>query len=211
MGRAGLFLLPILGFLFPAVQSLRFDLQSGHSKCIAEDIKSNTMSVGQYNIINPNEGHPLPDSHKVTVRVTSTYNNNYHFGENVESGQFAFTAAEAGDHMTCFWAPEHKPPITMTVDFEWKIGIAAKDWPDVANKEQLNVMEVELTKLEDTVESIHEEMFYLREREEEIQELNGKANSKMDWLTIFSLMVCLLVAGLQIWHLKSFFGRKKLL
>lgn len=52
-----------------STESLRFELQSGHTKCISEDIKSNSMTVGKYTVINPNEGSPLPDSHKVTVRV----------------------------------------------------------------------------------------------------------------------------------------------
>ncbi|KAK8970643.1 Transmembrane emp24 domain-containing protein p24delta7 [Platanthera guangdongensis] len=72
-------------------------------------------------------------------------------------------------------------------------------------------MEMELKKLEDTVKSIHDEMFYLREREEEMQEMNISTNSKMGWLSLLSLGVCLSVAGLQVWHLKTYFERKKLL
>lgn len=57
----------------------------------------------------------------------------------MESGQFAFVAAEAGDYMACFWAPDHKPQITLTVDFDWKTGVAAKDWSNVAKKGQVDV------------------------------------------------------------------------
>lgn len=60
--------------------SLRFDLPSGNTKCISEDVKNNALSVGKYSVINPDvtEDHgvidhtlktPLPDSHKITVRV----------------------------------------------------------------------------------------------------------------------------------------------
>lgn len=55
--------------LWTRVGSIRFDLESGHTKCIAEDIKNNAMSVGKYQIVNHNEGYPLPDSHNITVRV----------------------------------------------------------------------------------------------------------------------------------------------
>lgn len=194
-----------------STESLRFELQSGHTKCISEDIKSNSMTVGKYLIVNPSEGYPLPDSHRVTVRVTSSYGNNYHYGDRVQNGQFAFVAVEAGDYMTCFWAVDHNPASTLTVDFEWKTGVAAKDWSNVAKKGQVDVMELELKKLQDTVASIHEEMFYLREREEEMQELNRTTNSRMFWLSLLSLVVCLSVAGLQLWHLKSFFEKKKLI
>jgi hypothetical protein len=194
-----------------STESLRFELQSGQTKCITEDIKSNSMTVGKYTIVNPNDGYPLPDSHRVTVRVTSSHGNNYHYGDRVQSGQFAFSAAEAGDYMTCFWAVDNKPEVTLTIDLEWKTGVAAKDWSNVAKKGQVDVMEIEIKKLQDTVSAIHDEMFFLREREEEMQELNRTTDSRMFWLSLLSLFVCLSVAGLQLWHLKSFFEKKKLI
>ncbi|KAH9604012.1 hypothetical protein KSS87_014192 [Heliosperma pusillum] len=197
--------------LIEVSESLRFDLQSGHTKCISEDVKSNSMTVGKYHIVNPNEGTPLPDTHKLTVRVTSPYGSNYHTADKVDSGQYAFTAVEAGDYMACFWSEDHKPPTTVTVDFDWKTGVAAKDWGSVAKKGSIDVMELELKKLLDTINSIHEEMFYLRDREEEMQALNRSTNSRMYWLSLLSLFICLSVAGLQVWHLKTFFERKKLL
>ncbi|XP_022773742.1 transmembrane emp24 domain-containing protein p24delta9-like [Durio zibethinus] len=192
-------------------ESMRFELESGKTKCISEDINTNAMTVGKYTIVNPNEGYPLPDSHKLTVRVTSPYGNNYHLGDHVDSGTFAFTAVEGGDHTTCFWTIDQKPPVRITIDFDWKTGVAAKDWSMIAKKGQVETTELELKKLYDTVTSIHEEMFHLREREEEMQQLNRETNSKMATLSFFSLVVCLSVAGLQIWHLKTFFERKKLL
>ncbi|XP_050271644.1 transmembrane emp24 domain-containing protein p24delta7-like [Quercus robur] len=200
-----------LGVIFNVAHSLRYDLQSGTTKCISEEIKSNAMSVGKYSVINPNEGFPLPDTHRVTVRVNSPHGNNYHFGDNVEAGNFAFTAAESGDYTACFWTPEHKAPVTVTIEFDWRTGVAAKDWSNVAKKGQVETMELELKKLYDTVTSIHDEMFYLREREEEMQQLNRSTNSKMATLSFLSLVVCLSVASLQFWHLKTFFERKKLL
>ncbi|OMO93323.1 Emp24/gp25L/p24 family/GOLD family protein [Corchorus capsularis] len=201
----------VLGILSPASESLRFELQSGQTKCIAEDIKSNSMTVGKYHVVNPNEGHPLPESHKLTVRVTSSHGNSFHSAEKMETGQFAFTASEEGDYMACFWAPDHSPPVTMTVDFDWRTGVHAKDWSNVAKKGQVDVMELELKKMYDTVTSIQEEMYYLRAREEEMQELNQATTSKMVWMSLLSLLLCLSVAGLQFWHLKTFFEKKKLI
>ncbi|KAJ0896216.1 putative GOLD domain-containing protein [Helianthus annuus] len=48
-------------------------------------------------------------------------------------------------------------------------------------------------------------------REQEMQQLNSKTNSRMALLSFLSLFVCLSVAGLQVWHLKSFFEKKKLI
>lgn len=169
------------------------------------------MTEGGYSVVNPSEGFPVPDSHKITVRVNSPYGNNYHYKDHLEAGNFAFTGAEAGDYTVCFWAPDHKPPVTVTVDFDWKTGVSAKDWSKVAKKGQIEVMELELKKLYETVTSIHDEMFYLREREEEMQELNRATYSRMTTFSFISLLLCFSVAGLQLWHLKTFFERKKIL
>lgn len=75
----------------------------------------------------------------ICLQVTSTSVNSYHFADHVESGQFAFTAVETGDYMTCFWSVDHNPPITVTIDFEWLTGVAAKDWGNVAKKGQIDV------------------------------------------------------------------------
>lgn len=57
----------------------------------------------------------------------------------MHSGNFAFTAAETGDYTACFWATNHNPEVTVTIDFDWKTGVAAKDWSKVAKKGQIEV------------------------------------------------------------------------
>lgn len=210
-GRSAATLCFLILVLTSLSEALRFDVQSAYTKCISEDIKLNSMVVGKYSVVNPSEDQPLPDSHKITVRMTSPYGNSVHYADHVDSGNFAFTSSETGDYLACFWTPDHKPAVTVSVEFDWRTGVAAKDWTNVAKKGQIDVMELELKKLEDTVKSIHEEMLYLREREEEMQDMNRSTNFKMGWLSLLSLGVCLSVAGLQVWHLKTYFERKKLL
>ncbi|GFY88476.1 emp24/gp25L/p24 family/GOLD family protein [Actinidia rufa] len=71
--------------------------------------------------------------------VTSTYGNSHHHVENVESGQFGFQAVEAGDYMACFFSAEPRSQATITVEFEWKTGVASKDWTTVAKKGSVDV------------------------------------------------------------------------
>lgn len=81
------------------------------------------------------------------MKVTSTLGNTLHTAEKIENGQFAFTASENGDYMACFWAPDHSPPITLTVDFDWRTGVHAKDWSNVAKKGQVDVSLLSLRKI----------------------------------------------------------------
>ncbi|KAG2404062.1 Transmembrane emp24 domain-containing protein [Vigna angularis] len=145
------------------VESMMFELKSTHTKCISEDMKANTFSSGNYHVINPNSVGTVPDHHKITVRVHSPNGNGYHIGDNVLYGEFAFTAAESGDYSACFSVVAHTTD-TVTINFVWKTGVAAKDWNNGGRKSHIDEMEMELKKLNDAVTSIHDEMFYLRER-----------------------------------------------
>ncbi|KAL6648071.1 hypothetical protein ACP70R_012295 [Stipagrostis hirtigluma subsp. patula] len=181
--------------------ALRFDLNSGHTKCISDDIKVGAMAVGKYHVVAPDDGsllsspssqQPLPESHRISLRVTSPYGNSLHYSENVQSGNFAFTASEAGDYLACFWAPDHRPPVTIGFEFDWRSGVSARDWGAVAKKGQVDMMELELRKLEDTIQSIHEEMFYLRERRNAAVEQEDKLKNG---LARFPLTCHLLISG----------------
>ncbi|KAM0006899.1 putative transmembrane emp24 domain-containing protein [Helianthus debilis subsp. tardiflorus] len=66
--------------------------------------------------------------------------------------------------MACFWVAKHNPSATLTIEFDWRSGLAAKDWSKVAKRGQLEMMEVDLKRLSDTIAIIHDEMYYLRER-----------------------------------------------
>lgn len=129
--------------------ALRFDLRSGHTKCISDDIKVGAMAVGKYQVMAPDgvasssssssSPQQLPDSHRISLRVTSPYGNSLHYAENVHSGNFAFTASEAGDYLACFWAPDHRPPAIVAFEFDWRSGVSARDWSAVAKKGQVQV------------------------------------------------------------------------
>lgn len=71
--------------------------------------------------------------------MTSPKGRTQHHAENVESGKFVFTAMEDGDYTTCFVAPEFRPPAKFAVDFEWKSGVEAKDWANIAKRDHINV------------------------------------------------------------------------
>ena len=67
--RRSLVCLLIVALFSPTALSMQFELRSGQMKCISEDIHEKSISVGKYFIVNPNEDHPLPDSHKITAKV----------------------------------------------------------------------------------------------------------------------------------------------
>ncbi|KAH7513496.1 hypothetical protein FEM48_Zijuj12G0206500 [Ziziphus jujuba var. spinosa] len=209
-------------------------------------------SAGISGQINPNEGHPLPDSHKLTLRVTSQYGNTLHSADHQDSGQFSFAAAEAGSYMTCFFAPDHKPETSLTVDFDWRTGVSAQDWSNVAKKGSVELKHSTMligrvvangigaeenvgycyyhswgnvpssfkvsyyfsaailkTKNENSFETVLDAQHLFSERKKCRSSTNQ--HTKMTVFTLLSIVICLLVAGMQLWHLKTFFEKKKLI
>jgi hypothetical protein len=71
---SALLLLAVLFAGSPAARALRFDLESGHTKCISDDIKVNSMAVGKYQVVGPENSSPdapLPESHRISLRVSN--------------------------------------------------------------------------------------------------------------------------------------------
>ncbi|CAJ1932005.1 unnamed protein product [Sphenostylis stenocarpa] len=173
-----------------------FELKSGQAKCVSENIRKNSMTLGNYSILNPYIDQLLPDSHTVSVRVSWRSGNNdklYHQNEHVQSGQFAFVAIEDGDYIACFWIVHHKPQTTLTIDLDWRTGVAAQDWSNVAKKSHIDTMVRELQILQEVVSSIHEETIYLRK-----QTRNGTAelDNQLQFVVVeFAFTVCLHVSS----------------
>ncbi|MED6197557.1 hypothetical protein PIB30_057498 [Stylosanthes scabra] len=201
----------VLGQSLCSVESFRFELNSGGAKCVAEDMKIHTMTVGKYDVTNPNDGQPLPDSHRVNVRVTSISGNTYHLGENVASGQFSFEAGETGDYIACFRAVEHNPPVTVTIDFDWKLGVKTIGLNNVAKQSKVDFMVLQLKLMQESASSIHDEMINLRLGQEKGEEFDLKSLHRIFLLSYISIFIILSVAGMQLMHLKRFFEKKKLI
>ncbi|KAI3698978.1 hypothetical protein L2E82_42927 [Cichorium intybus] len=127
-----------LPFLSITAQSIRFEIESGQAKCLSEEIRINSMTVGEYSVVNPNEGHPLPEHHKIIVALFSGSEKRYHHAELVESGHFALQVEEEGKHMLCFKANTHEPAVNTTVEFNWRSGVTAKGWSNVATKDSVD-------------------------------------------------------------------------
>lgn len=85
------------------------------------------------------------------------------------------------------------------------------DWEKIAKAENVDQISSTLRSLEAELREIHNGMLFLRAREAELRDLNEATNSRVAWLSIVSLAVCIALCVWQIFYLKNFFQRKKLL
>ncbi|KAF5733311.1 putative Transmembrane emp24 domain-containing protein 10 precursor [Tripterygium wilfordii] len=188
-------------------EAIWLTVPSTGTKCVSEEIHNNVVVLADYVVVSDDHSH-IPT---VSVKVTSPYGNNLHHSENVTHGQFAFTTHEAGNYLACLWAGGHNQGGEVSVNLDWKIGIAAKDWESVARKEKIEGIELELRKLEGAVEAIHENLIYLKSREADMRTVSETTNGRVAWFSFMSLGVCIGVSALQVLYLKQFFQKKKLI
>ncbi|KAL2536987.1 Transmembrane emp24 domain-containing protein p24delta3 [Forsythia ovata] len=205
--RAGILL--ILVCLLQQGEAIWLNMPASGTKCVSEEIQNNIVVLADYIVISDELVHPNPT---IAIKVQSPSGNTLHHNENVTNGQFAFTTSEAGNYVACFWVDSHNPGGgEISVNIYWKTGVAAKDWESVARKEKIEGVELELRKLEGAVEAIHENLLYLKSREADMRIMSEATNARVAWFSTMSLGVCILVSLAQIWHLKRYFQKKKLI
>ncbi|GJN22402.1 hypothetical protein PR202_gb09958 [Eleusine coracana subsp. coracana] len=173
------------------------DVPQSGTKCVSEEIQSNVVVLADYAIMF--ESHP--SSHPtIAVKVTSPYGNMLHHNENATIGQFAFTTAEAGNYLACFWIDSTEKGSGVSVNLDWKIGIATKDWDAIAKKEKI-----------EQLSNMADDCLLCLCREAEMRTVSEKTNARVAWFSILSLGVCIAVSILQLWHLQGYFRKKKLI
>lgn len=178
------------------------------TKCVMEEINRNVLVVGDFAAFHKdNSANLVP----MTVKVEDPAGTVLYEKKDVTQGQFAFTTKEDGDFKACFTAKDVSTAQNAKIRLDWKTGVAATDWDAIAKKDNLNDMSTELRRLEAMVKEIHQEMLFLRSREEEMRNINEATNARVAWFSIGSLFVCIFLAAWQLWYLKRFFSKKKLL
>ncbi|VAI84120.1 unnamed protein product [Triticum turgidum subsp. durum] len=119
-------------------EAVWLDLPPTGTKCVSEEIQPNVVVVADYMLMYEAHATAHPT---VAVKVTSPYGNTVHQKENATVGQFAFTTSEAGNYLACFWLDSAEKGSGVSLNLDWKIGIATKDWDSVAKKEMREVSE----------------------------------------------------------------------
>ncbi|KAB8110808.1 hypothetical protein EE612_048242 [Oryza sativa] len=196
----------LLWWMAAGARAVWLEIPPSATKCVSEEIQSNVVVIGDYSVLYEHHLNPT-----VTIKVTSPFGDIVHHKQKVSTGQFSFTTAEAGNYLACFSADGRNKRLVVKLNLDWRVGIATKDWDSVAKKEKLEGVELELVKLETSVQAIHENLLLLRSKEANMRDTSEKTNARATWLSIISLIVCIIVSVLQLWHLQQYFRKKKLI
>ncbi|KAF2583281.1 hypothetical protein F2Q68_00002842, partial [Brassica cretica] len=140
---------------------------------------------------------------------------NYTKKTNETHGQFAFTTSETGTYFACLSSHHDQSHYTVNgtaiVSLDWKMGIRTKDWDAVAKKQKIEAQLIHNSY--NTIFSANESLLIIKIlcREAYMREVNDKTNKRVAQLSFMSLGLSITVSLFQVWHLKRFFLKKKLI
>eukprot|EP01112_Ceratiomyxa_fruticulosa_P008989 TRINITY_DN2338_c0_g2_i11.p1 TRINITY_DN2338_c0_g2~~TRINITY_DN2338_c0_g2_i11.p1 ORF type:complete len:187 (+),score=23.52 TRINITY_DN2338_c0_g2_i11:330-890(+) len=137
-----------------------------------------------------------------------------------KTGTFAFTA-EQGIYQYCFINSlkvgseglKHSglEEVQRTGKVTLEVDANNIDYSEIATRENLEPIEIELRKLEDAVLRVNQEFEFQNPRAEELHSTNESTASRMEWLSIISFVVLVLSIVFQLYYLKSFLRQKKVI
>ncbi|PRW21135.1 Transmembrane Tmp21 [Chlorella sorokiniana] len=200
-------LLLALAALLPAARGYEFDMVF-QTKCIMEDVNEKEEVMGSFRAFNRDS----PDQ-PVTVdaRFEDPQGQLVFERHGSSEGDFHFTSNGEGEYKLCFTAKDYHTAQNTRIRMKFSTGAEAHDWEAVAKKDNLNVIQTEMRRLESVVHTIHLELQNIRRKEERMRDVNEATNSRVAWFNILAAALVCTFCGWQLWYLNKFFKRKKVL
>ena len=90
------------------------------------------------------------------------------------------------------------------------VGETTIDYTEVAKKEHLSALEVEVRRLNNKAKDIMAQQGYQREREISFRDTAESTNSRVQWWSIGQTVIMIASAVWQVLHLKEYFRKKKI-
>eukprot|EP00007_Cunea_sp_BSH-02190019_P007702 CAMPEP_0174238852 /NCGR_PEP_ID=MMETSP0417-20130205/12788_1 /TAXON_ID=242541 /ORGANISM="Mayorella sp, Strain BSH-02190019" /LENGTH=228 /DNA_ID=CAMNT_0015317739 /DNA_START=83 /DNA_END=769 /DNA_ORIENTATION=- len=192
-------------------------LKEGETRCFIEEVPKDTLVLATYEASEHLIGGAGPsgrvDEMKITTTVRGPSGTLVLQRSLPMSARVAFTSQVGGEHTICFQTTSQRwfgGGMTLKFILDIETGSNAVDYKEIAQSEHLSNLEVSVRRLNDRVRSIRREQTYQREREEEHRDTSESSNSRVVWWSLTQTAVLIISSLYQIYYLKKFFKRKKL-
>ena len=149
----------------------------------------------------------------IQVSVTDPQNSAMLTRSFEKEGKFAFTSQIGGEHKVCFSLNASRwtaGGTKLRLDLKFDVGEMGIDYGEVAKKEHLSELEVEVRRLNDKLKDIMKEQNYQREREVAFRNASELTNSRVATWSVIQVLVMAVSSFFGVNALRSFFQSKKL-
>lgn len=109
---------------------------------------------------------------------------------------------------------------------EWRTGAGQIDWDVVAKKEHLDEIDMIMKRFTTAMKDVSNELKELRVKEKEMRDITGiitlfyslqlrldleATNTRVTLFSILCMVTCVTLAAGQVWYLRRFFAKKKII
>jgi hypothetical protein len=202
----------VVGFLAGGCVAIApsFNIASGTVKCFIEEVPRDTAILADWQLA-PVGGSPtdvglrcwVMDPEGTTVRES---------GGALVAGTLMHVAQAGGEHRVCFMTNTSRwfsgsDLWRATVDM--RTGVSTIDYAQLAKAEHLNALELLVRKSNDRITQIRNEQGYQRARELAFRATSESTNTRVLIMACLQLVVLVACAVWQVYHLRTYFRKKK--
>jgi len=196
--------------LLVCIQAISLDLLLNQERCIRRDFRQDTLVTGIVEI------KPIIPNRRVYFKISDSEKNPVYENRDTNQGNFAFTTQHETEYSFCFLdQPVDGQPFVDSqarmIKLTIQEGEKAKDYAEVARKEKLKPIELELRKMEDVVARMKEDFSQMKNREARHRDTTESTNGRVLWMSFLSLCILTSLGLWQIYYLKTYFKSKKLI
>ncbi|KAG7377565.1 Transmembrane emp24 domain-containing protein 9 [Phytophthora pseudosyringae] len=182
MRTCALLLLSVLG----AADALYFNVQKEGHRCFLVDVPKLTTFRAEYE---------SPDTTDVM-------------------GAISFTAQVNGPHWVCVGldSSNYALPDDASMRFALRLtmGTSHEEYQNLARKNQMDDLHLEIMKLRDRVSAIQRNQDYAKEKNFALQSSIESNNQRATWVSVLQIALLLITGFYQGKHLQAYFHKKKL-
>ncbi len=108
-------------------------------------------------------------------------------------------------------ARERAGSLPRSVSLDFRSGVDAKDFAQIAKNEHLEPLEGELRRLEEVLREVQGDLTYAQQREETHRNTSESTNARVLWFSVATMVVLLATCFVQLLYLQRYFSSKKLI
>ncbi|KAK9472882.1 emp24/gp25L/p24 family/GOLD-domain-containing protein [Dipodascopsis tothii] len=183
---------------------------SATPRCIRNFVQKDSLVV-----VNVKTSGTKGDGQVLNMHIVDASGNEYARPKDVVGeSRTAFTAHNAAAFDVCFeniLQGSSRVGLAREVDLDIDIGADARDWNAIQQNEKLKPMELELRRIEESVDEIVRQLDYLKAREYKLRDTNESTNARVKFFAIGTLASLLGLGVWQIAYLRQYFRSKHLI
>jgi hypothetical protein len=194
--------LPLALLLLSAAAGLEVELKPNEERCVQDVVAKGANVRARFKVLSKGV---------IDVKLTDSSPTGKTLARRgAREGDLKFAAATSdGDSLVSLCFVNSGEAEEERVWFTFANGVEATDYAEVAAKDHLKPLHLELRKMEDALSTVHAELLDQRERAKGVRDANNAISATQERFSVFTMAVLLAFGIWQVATFRSFLHKKK--